>query len=100
MRQPLTTLALCLALGLAAPAGATIVRLDGGRLTVVEDAAAPTRGMSMRHVLQRYGQPLRRRGPVGRPPITRWDYPAFSVYFEGRYVIHAVRHGAGQPASR
>ena len=25
-----------------------------------------------------------------QPPITRWDYPAFSVYFEHDRVIHAV----------
>jgi hypothetical protein len=30
---------------------------------------------------------------VEQPPITRWDYPAFSVYFEHDRVIHAVaRH--------
>jgi hypothetical protein len=27
---------------------------------------------------------------VGAPPITRWDYPNFSVFFEGDRVIHAV----------
>ncbi len=25
-----------------------------------------------------------------QPPITRWDYDAFSVYFENDHVIHAV----------
>ena len=25
-----------------------------------------------------------------QPPITRWDYPSFSVYFEHDKVIHAV----------
>jgi hypothetical protein len=27
---------------------------------------------------------------VGAPPITRWDYADFSVFFEHNLVIHAV----------
>jgi hypothetical protein len=27
---------------------------------------------------------------VGKPPITRWDYPGFSVFFEGDRVIDTV----------
>jgi hypothetical protein len=27
---------------------------------------------------------------VGEPPISRWDYPAYSVFFEGPFVIHTV----------
>jgi hypothetical protein len=51
--------------------------------------------MSMTAVEQAYGAPSQRRGPVGgsvaeQPPITRWDYPSFSVYFENDLVIHAV----------
>ena len=30
---------------------------------------------------------------VGQPPITRWDYPHFSVFFEKDRVIHAVALG-------
>jgi hypothetical protein len=30
--------------------------------------------------------------PVGQPPITRWDYREFSVYFEYDHVINSVRH--------
>jgi hypothetical protein len=55
----------------------------------------PQPGMTMTAVESTYGAPADRRGPVGgdvvqHPPITRWDYPAFSVYFEHDRVIHAV----------
>lgn len=50
----------------------------------------PGRGTSMEAVEARFGAPASRHGPVGDPPITRWDYPGFSVFFEHRHVIHAV----------
>ena len=55
----------------------------------------PRPGMSMTAVESTYGAPAERRAPVGgevvqHPPITRWDYPTFSVYFEHDRVIHAV----------
>jgi hypothetical protein len=28
--------------------------------------------------------------PVGQPPIERWEYPGFIVYFEYRNVLHSV----------
>ena len=51
--------------------------------------------MSMTAVESTYGAPSQRHAAVGgsvaeQPPITRWDYPAFSVYFEHDRVIHAV----------
>jgi hypothetical protein len=52
--------------------------------------AVVSRGLSMSQVEQRYGEPSRRLGAVGDPPISRWVYPQFVVYFEGQYVIHAV----------
>ena len=53
----------------------------------------PSRGMSMTSVESRFGQPASRHGAIGQPPITRWDYPGFAVYFEHQYVIHAVVTG-------
>ena len=44
----------------------------------------------MANVEKAYGQPAERHDAVGQPPITRWDYPTFSVYFENDRVIHAV----------
>jgi hypothetical protein len=50
----------------------------------------PTRGMSMEKVEATYGAPARKVAPVGQPPIERWEYPSFTVYFEYRKVIHSV----------
>lgn len=51
----------------------------------------PARGMSMDSVEARFGTPINRMAAVGEPPITRWEYADFTVYFEYRFVIHAVR---------
>ncbi len=52
----------------------------------------PARGISQRAVLEQFGLPDEEHPPVGRPPMTRWDYRDFSVYFEGDRVIDSVRH--------
>ena len=51
----------------------------------------PTRGMSMDRVEARFGAPVARQPAIGEPPISRWEYPDFTVYFEYRFVIHAVQ---------
>ncbi len=53
-------------------------------------ADMPTRGLSMQQVIERFGQPETKLPPVGSPPITRWKYDRYTVYFEGKYVIHSV----------
>lgn len=50
----------------------------------------PGRGLSMAQVESKYGAPRARHAAVGDPPITRWDYDGFSVYFERDHVIHSV----------
>ena len=50
----------------------------------------PENGMKMNAVEARYGAPAARYPAVGQPPITRWDYPGFVVYFENDLVLHAV----------
>ncbi len=50
----------------------------------------PRGGETMSRVEDRFGKPLAIKGPVGDPPITRWDYPSFSVFFEYDRVIHSV----------
>lgn len=62
----------------------------------VSSVAAPVRGTSMNAVEARYGAPVERYAPVGQPPITRWVYPSFVVFFEYSHVVHAVtRRPAG-----
>ncbi len=76
-----------------APVGAAVAET-----LVVNDQVAvrestvdrPKRGSTMHAVEQHFGQPVSRHPTVGQPPITRWDYPSFSVFFEKDRVIHAV----------
>jgi hypothetical protein len=50
----------------------------------------PKRGSTMADVEKRFGAPVEKHPTVGKPPITRWDYQGFSVFFEHDRVIHAV----------
>jgi hypothetical protein len=54
------------------------------------DTTGPTRGLTMAKVEAKFGAPTERSAAVGTPPITRWEYPGFVVYFEHEYVIHSV----------
>ena len=58
-------------------------------------ANTPSSGMSMDSVEAKYGAPTKRVPAVGgasaqQPPITRWEYPGFVVFFENNHVIHTV----------
>jgi len=67
--------------------------LDGIELDSQTATQRPKSGQTMTSVESAFGAPSQRHAAVGEPPITRWDYPDFSVYFEHDRVIHAVaRH--------
>ena len=50
----------------------------------------PVRGESRDSVRRKFGEPSDSRAPVGRPPISSWVYPEFTVYFEFDLVITTV----------
>ena len=50
----------------------------------------PESGLSKDHVLREYGMPLSKTAGIGAPPISRWHYATYTVYFEFNYVIHTV----------
>ncbi|MCK5640045.1 MAG: hypothetical protein KAJ19_04585 [Gammaproteobacteria bacterium] len=54
------------------------------------DIRLPVKGMSMELVSSEFGRPLEKIAPVGKPPITRWIFRNYTVYFEYGYVVHAV----------
>ncbi|QRY78593.1 phosphodiesterase [Pseudomonas sp. PDNC002] len=56
----------------------------------------PARGESQKAVLERFGLPDEEHPAVGKPPISRWDYREFSVYFESGHVVDAVRQHRSQ----
>lgn len=49
-------------------------------------------GLSQQAVLARFGEPLERIAAIGQPPIGRWVYETFTVYFEYDIALHAVVH--------
>ena len=76
-------------------AGIAVTQVHAENLEMVDppqasSAMSPARGLSMTQVENRFGAPSQRIAAVGEPPISRWVYPQFVVYFEGSYVIHAV----------
>ncbi len=50
----------------------------------------PHRYMSMNQVRGKFGEPVTVLPWVGEPPITRWVYDDYTVYFEHDRVIHSV----------
>jgi hypothetical protein len=55
-----------------------------------DEGGKPSRGMTQARVEARYGTPESRVSPVGEPPISRWEYSNFVVFFEYDKVIHSV----------
>jgi hypothetical protein len=82
------TLALC-----ATPLAAETLLVDDQVLLKPPSVELPGRGSPMTRVETRFGAPRAKHAAVGSPPITRWDYDGFSVYFEYQHVVHAVAHG-------
>lgn len=77
---------------LPAPAHAESVRM---KVRQEQGMNLPPRGMTMSQVERKYGAPVRkletRGGDTPRhPPIHRWEYSNYIVYFERNHVIHSV----------
>ena len=86
--MPILRILLLLALAAATPALAETLSTDTGNPAAAADR--PHRGSTMTQVESRYGAPSSRHAAIGSPPISRWDYPQFSVYFEHDRVLHTV----------
>ena len=86
-------LLLGLALCLSGASVADTLLLDGIQTDNQTAHERPVRGMTMDSVEQQFGSPTAKHSPVGDPPISRWEYNGFVVYFEYDRVLHAVmRH--------
>jgi hypothetical protein len=101
MKRLMKAFSLVAVFGCLASAGAafaeTLVMNDQVQLRD-SSVERPTRGSTMEAVEARFGAPAQKHATVGgghpgQPPITRWDYPHFSVFFERDRVIHAVVTG-------
>ena len=88
-----------IALAVATTFAATTVQAQA------EDSAAQAsvHGLTQSQVVARFGEPEKRFAPVPAqgehptPPITRWDYADFSIYFENDIALHRVEHGKFPP---
>ncbi len=69
---------------------AETIAVDDGLGVKDSGVNTPARGMSMSQVESKFGAPSSKAPAVGTPPISRWQYPSFVVYFESEHVIQAV----------
>lgn len=92
----LATFALTMALSVAGPAVADVLLIES-----IESAPAistPVRGQTMDEVRASFGNPVTEHptvsteGGLFQPPITRWEFENYSVYFENDVVIRSVIH--------
>lgn len=74
--------------GFFSAAGADTLQMDGTMAST--DDGRPSRGMTQASVESKFGAPNSKVAAVGEPPISRWEYQNFVVYFEYDRVIHAV----------
>ena len=89
----ITSLLILLLTFALSPAHADILLLDGistEPTNAKEGVPRPTHGMSANKVKETWGIPKSVTEPVGNPPIQRWEYEKFFVFFEGEHVINSV----------
>lgn len=80
-----------LSLGANQIANADQVRVPVGAQNQA-NVETPKKGSSKSQVKRKFGEPNSVSGPVGQPPISKWQYSGFTVYFEYNHVVHAVVH--------
>ena len=103
MKRIATSLiAATLALGLAPLLLPSAAHAESLRVKVKQEQHMnlPKRGMTMAEVKREYGAPLKvlpTRGGSSKhqPPIHRWEYAKYIVYFEYSHVIHSVLRTPG-----
>jgi len=88
-RMTLTrTFLLTLLATLSVGAGADVLLIEQVRQAGKLDV--PINGLSMSEVEARFGSPEQKQAAVGDPPISRWVYDRWSVYFEYDRALFTV----------
>jgi hypothetical protein len=85
-------LALILAIAAAAADGALADVLLIEEVRQADRMDLPSNGQTMEEVEARFGAPGKKHAAVGDPPITRWEYERWSVYFEYSRVLFTALH--------
>jgi hypothetical protein len=92
-------LAILCGIAVVGTAVAETIVVDDQVMVKQSSVEKPKRGSSMNDVQARFGAPVEKHPAVSdpgkpmQPPITRWDYAGFSVFFEHDRVIDAVATG-------
>lgn len=82
---------LALAMGLLSAVNAQNLDLSGSdKSSTFDQPGKPTRGMTQESVQANFGRPQSTIVAIGEPPISRWEYADFVVFFEYERVIHSV----------
>ena len=91
-----------ISLSMATPLQAETLEMPASPTATTEAAGytvnLPGRGMNMTQVEEKFGPPMEKLPEVGDPPIIRWIYPHYTVYFEYQYVINSVLNVPSAPA--
>ncbi len=74
--------------GVVGLSAADTLQMDGTQPGA--SSSGPSRGETTASVESKYGAPTAKQAAVGDPPISRWEYNEFVVFFEYDRVIHAV----------
>lgn len=97
MRIKFLLATMLLGLGTSAQVSADTLLVDEITRASADKVDRPSAGQSMSDVEARFGEPLRKFDAVGNPPITRWEYADYLVYFEYQTVLHSVRKQQRDP---
>jgi hypothetical protein len=90
-----TFLALILLCAVAMPLSADVLLMDAiseNPANTPEGVPRPVMGQTMEQVEKKFGAPKKMVDAVGEPPIGRWVYEHYTVYFEHDRVITTVLH--------
>ena len=72
------------------PALADVLLVDS--IQSAPQVQTPRNGLTMSQIRQQFGSPNTELPAVGEPPISRWDYAGYSVFFENDLALHSVVH--------
>jgi len=92
----LQVLAILCGIAVTGAAVAETVVVDDQVMVKQSSVATPKRGLTMSQVEAKFGAPVEKHAAVSspgtshQPPITRWDYAGFAVFFEHERVIDTV----------
>ena len=72
------------------PALADVLLVDS--IQSAPQIQTPRNGLTMSQIRQQFGNPKAELPAVGEPPISRWEYDGYSVFFENDLALHSVVH--------